>query len=173
MLLLYWIFEIVKHPVYWILYIPAYFNRNWVRKNKERNIIAFILWTALDDSVMHDKETYDYENHRIKQEWFDYGIPKWLKHAPAWIKAWWWGAWRNNSVNLLHYIRLKEFKGIVFKIGNECNFYEIKKFSTFPYYFPYFEFRIKNIMFSSGWLRSGVMQTLVRYRPCISKKSHS
>jgi len=102
-------------------------NRDIKSKLKDKNKILLFLWFALDDAPYFSKNEEYYENK----------CPSWLKSD--FLKAFYWGAIRNNAVNLSRFLSSgKEIsKNIIF--NNKKIYFVIRKFNFFIKYLPFFE----------------------------------
>jgi len=173
---LYLVYYLIKRPIFMLLYPIAYIFRKQITKNvrtkydykewdktKQYNwkekppLIWYLLWLILDDP------TY-FEPHG-DGEYFDEYLPGWLyeKQGKFWefVKAYYWGALRNNAVNLSRVIAVKGFIDRYVHIGGKYNFIEVKGFKGFPYYVSYFQFYIpftKDIRVKVGWLTNGSLR---------------
>ena len=161
----YVIYYILKRIVYMFVYPFAYVFRNkardeskyWydyhkaIRKEYKGSLFWTLIWGALDDVTL-------YEN--VDKEWIK--APKWL--PTDFLKSYYWGAIRNNAVNLSRILAIKEFKDRIIHVGGKYNFFEIKHFKGFPYYAPYFQFYIPKtfIRIKAGWLTNGKYEMSIR-----------
>lgn len=167
---IYLIYYIIKRIIFTIIYPIAYILRKQINKKVRSEYDYFIdwerhrhikfntkikklwlfLWFALDDAP------YFLNNYK---EYFDKYIPKYYK--TEFLKSFYWGALRNNAVNLSRYIAIYNYKEIFVKIGN-INKIEIKHFGCFPYFLPFIEFYTGKLRWKAGWLKNGKFEIGIR-----------
>lgn len=161
--------ELIKRPVFWALYPFAYACRGWVRTRV--NFISWGLWFALDDSIVADSmargagplEYCSYGKTSAMVEWMPAGAIK------EFCRAFYWGAWRNNAINLAITIERKTGPcvGTVkhYAFGRHTSFYDIRRFAgglCLPYleWWPTATFRVQ-----CGWISCGRFQVQARTYP--------
>ena len=120
-------------------------DRNIRSKLKNKNKILLFLWFALDDAPYFSKG----------KEYYEEKCPSWLKLD--FLKSYYWGAIRNNSVNLSRFLspgREIEEKYIINKSKAKLI---IRKFNFFISKLPFFEIWFtKHVKFKIGWKSYGV-----------------
>ena len=155
--------ELIKRPIFWLLYPFAYSLREWVRTR--RNPITWVLWCALDDTIVQDNI-----NRGLPYgEYCQYGkrsafVEKYLPYD--FCRSFYWGAWRNNGIN---FMTLTE-KWIGIKLSTDRrwtsfkSFYEIRLFEHGAR-LPYLEYWIGGFRIQAGWISCGRFQIQARTYP--------
>ena len=158
------ILELVKRPVFWVIYPVAYWFRRWARANKDG--LGRLLWATLDDSIRNE----NLKDYNVDLEYCYYGkrcvfIEKYLPHD--FFRSWYWGAWRNNSINLM--ILTEKWIGtkltvISRKQINAESFYEVRRFAS-GFKLPYLEYWFGKWRLQIGFISCGRFQQQFRRWP--------
>lgn len=152
--------ELVKRPIFWVIYPVAYLLREWVRTR--RNPVTWILWCALDDTIV-----YDNINRGLPYgEYCQYGkrSPLVEKYLPYdFCRSFYWGAWRNNGINFMTLTEkwIGEKVSVTRKWESGKSFYEEKTFASGAV-LPYLEYWIGGWRFQCGFISCGRAQLQLR-----------
>lgn len=164
------IFEIAKRILAIPLYPFAYWDRVKLRANRAAGKSGF-LWYVLDDSIVADSIL----RGAGPLDYCCYGkraplafITERLPDGPfrEFMRAWNWGAWRNNCINLSWAMCAGDKKGVLWGIKLGRLVYEERLFQRgllLPYfeaYIPFTKFR-----FQCGWISNGRHQVQARSYP--------
>lgn len=151
--------ELIKRPIFILIYPIAYWRRSWPRQGKG------LLWLALDDSIVVDGLALS----AGVLEYCSYGKREPLnfitEQLPAgrfreFMRAWNWGAWRNNSINLM--ILLERKIGVITEIMyNPRRIIERRRFRC-GWTLPYFERNICGWKLQAGFLTCGRWQLQIK-----------
>lgn len=148
--------ELVKRPIFWVLYPFAYYFRAQARKN------CILLWYVLDDSILRDNiKNGDPEVeycYRAKRSAF---VEKWLPYDFA--RSFYWGAWRNNGINFMTLTEgwIGAKISAVRKWESGKSFYEVRTFASGAV-LPYLEMWIGGWRFQCGFISCGRFQVQFR-----------
>lgn len=148
-------FEVVKRIFYIAAFPACYVFRRWARAKFHNNRLAFILWAGLDDFI----NTEAIQEFAINAEYCPDGSKRFgpiEKLPPGWVReflrAYHWGAFRNNGINLSRYlaagnkIAWRKFGALEARI-----FFDGKRYITLPYFEKiFFGFRLQ-----CGWISNG------------------
>ena len=168
------VLEVAKRIVSPFLYPLAYIFRAWARTHKDG--AGWPLWIILDDSIVADSVARGFG----PLEYCGYG-----KRAPlgfiterlpsGWftefLRAWNWGAIRNNCINLTWAARAGNKVGVLWGIHWGRLVYEERLFwrmgSDAGILLPYFEAFIPftNFRIQIGWISNGRWQVQARSYP--------
>jgi hypothetical protein len=141
--------ELIKRPIFWLIYPVAYLFRHKYRS-----------W-ALDDSIRNE----NIKDFGVDKEYCWYG-KRWAfveKYLPYdFCRSWYWGAWRNNSINLMDATERW--------IGSQTNkkersqkdsYYEVRTFTSGKK-LPYLQYWIGGWRLQIGFLSCGRFQQQIR-----------
>ena len=141
------ILELVKRPVFWVLYPVAYLFRKQFRS-----------W-PLDD-VIHNESLKDY-GQDVEFCWYGKRSAFVEKFLPYdFCRSWYWGAWRNNGMNLV--VILEQLIGPVtvpvraYALALHASYYEVRTFGKLK--LPYCEAWAGSWRFQCGWIKAGRFQ---------------
>lgn len=154
------ILELIKRPIFWLLYPFAYVGRKWVRLHPFCNP----LYWALDDSIIESNIKYgnpikDF-SHTTRSTFVEKRLPY------DFCRAFYWSAWRNNSINLM--LMTEKWIGVrgeeaYRKQWNAKSFYVLSRFSS-GIILPYLEFWFGTFRLQLGFISCGRFQQQFRNR---------
>lgn len=153
--------ELIKRPIFWLIYPIAYSLRKWCRVSKYNS--AKLLWYALDDTIYYE----NLKEYGEDLEYCYYGkrskfVEKFLPYD--FCRSFYWGAWRNNSINLMNETEKWIGPKISIVSHNDLggkSFYEIRLFAS-AHSLPYLEYWIGGWRLQIGWISCGRFQQQIR-----------
>jgi len=160
MIILCAVLELLKRPLFLIIYPVAYAMRRRLRARPYG--WRRLLWYALDDSILQDGGE-DYCLTPAK-------MSKLVERLPAgklkeFFRAWYWSAWRNNSINLMiqQELHVGCINAVIFYAGFfGKSKYELRRFDHIKFYLPYLELWFGAYRFQAGFISCGRWQIQFR-----------
>ena len=154
------ILELIKRPIFWVLYPFAY-----MRRKQCREIFNWptddLLWLALDD-VIHNESVNDY-GQDVEFCWFCKRSSFVEKYLPYdFCRSWYWGAFRNSSINLMNLTEkwIGQKTAVISRKQWGKSFYELRQFEHAR--LPYLEVWIGGWRWQCGFISAGRFQQQIR-----------